>query len=573
MVSKLVESPDVDDVLKNRTWEGLGPPDLCRLSRTETRLTGSTNISFHYHFVLGLDTLDSNSIISYMFGLIETAPSPRNSPLSIGARWKIDSGIYCCFDIFSQTDIRIVVKVPGGVSIRGITGDGRSVDTVPESVWQGAFLSSYVRSFHFFPGVVPLNTVPNYSSGAFTLAFEQILGHFIHQTDVSGRSGSSRFGTNLFVETFALMYLKRFQWKGGLELFASLQSLYPPIVVYMAEIYRLRGQRDAALSVCMRSLRSFPENDYILLFTAEIIDEPTLADSAIQLARSVGPANPWVWIRVAEIHRQKNNEAQMLLALVNALEMDVESPVVYTRVTHVEHPLLLGPGVGLAAWMDDESRESVIRSSSFAKHGGDYSLTKIEKAVYRCLFAANCREVSTCCSRLKKIFSVFFEDSTIHAEMEIDLTNRGNKSCLPMHSSPVWIRRVDACHRLEKSEYLEIACRMTLLHVFDLHAAKKLLNLWTNLGKSREAILVLAHIWRICCKNVPPPAKEYLPCHYTPTWLVNLVTKTAKRIGIGRLRNGVADSTLVVLDQLLTHLQGDFETTVLKTPRKQPPAQ
>lgn len=38
-----------------------------------------------------------------------------NKPIPKHQQWKLKSGTYCCFNAFSRVDVRIEVKIPGGV--------------------------------------------------------------------------------------------------------------------------------------------------------------------------------------------------------------------------------------------------------------------------------------------------------------------------------------------------------------------------------------------------------------------------------------------------------------------------
>ena len=639
-----VEEPAGVSSVEARTsaeFSGLGPPDLCRLTKMEQRLTGSET-HHSYHSVIGLDTLNSHSVVAYLYGLMESL-EPFN-PLN-GSRWKVVSGMYCIYDAFSGSDIRVEVKVPGmpGVSVHTVSlSDGTVGTEVPEEVWEGAMLSAYLRTFERLETSC-LNVLPNISSPEFSPVLTRLAGKFIERSDVTGLADASRTGANVFAEALANTYLKRCKLREGMELFASLQSLYPPIVAFIAKGYRLRGQGDAALSVLMRSLRLYPENEHMLMQAAEILqDEPPngtdLALTSLELAVRVAPGNPWVWIGLAEVYRRRKEGRRSVLALNNALseflaadQQIVLSDGLEARTASVWNgqgdlpQLVLGPGSGLASWLDEGSaRKSVSEGKnifSSVSEGKNIPpnplLNKTEKASYKVLvrlredlgwdalvalratlFGATPDSESTtepdnsldggksatdgsdgeidfggfsstCCGSLDRLFTLLHDDLSVLFAIRQEMIDKGNKPWLPTHTSGLWIWRAQVCRRFRKWDYLEVCARMA--QTPSVETLRDLLSVYIRTGKTREAILVLCHIWGSLESKIfpqtdddhPPPwllpslrAPQYASFHFTPPWLMRLVVKTARRFGVARLRNALTDKRLLVLDQLLAQVEG-----------------
>ena len=646
-----------------RFFDGLGPPDLCRLSKMETRLTGTDRRTV-CQSVIGIDTLDSSSIVSYINGLMESAEA--FNPLA-GGRWKIDAGTYCTWDCFSGTDIRVVVQIPGmpGVSFHSVDREGISSDVIPQEVWEGAMLSSFLRASQSVDTRC-LNVLPNLASAENLTTVIRLLGKFMERSDVTGVPEASRFGTNIFTMTLCEIFLKRMRLRQGIELFSSLQSVYPPIVIHIAMAYGRRGQNDAVLSILTRALRACPENEHMLILVAEtflregVVD---LAYAAAELATAVSPGNPWGWIVLGEVCRRMRHPDRTILALNNAL-CDYQSAsdryalsdglphltqTCEITLPHDSHgiasnlslwnrpkrvgeldlsssvePLILGHGRGLATWLDDDPTRNRTRVSSTTDAGidknvlVDIALNKTESATYKVLVrlredvgwdwlvAARARAFSqgerpmtidlvdqspdrspaselsdatvgdqairTCSSGLDRLFTMVHGDLNSMLRMRTELTERAGNSWLPKHTPHIWAARVRVCHRFRKDDYLEIACRMTLLQSFSPYVAKRLLKLYTRLGKATEAIAVLVNIWFNVGRQVFYPAPSavpwlnpsvkqpgYAPFLHCPPWLVDLVINTCRRFGIQRIRKGISmtDKRLVLLDQLLAYIQAD----------------
>ncbi|KAH0834733.1 Chs5p-Arf1p-binding proteins-domain-containing protein [Lanmaoa asiatica] len=94
------------------TFRELGPPDLCHVVKSTGR-TGQRDLG-SFHFVSGVDTSSSASLAAYINSLTY-ALEDNSAWFSKGSVWKVRNGCYCCFNAFSRVDIRVDVKIPGGV--------------------------------------------------------------------------------------------------------------------------------------------------------------------------------------------------------------------------------------------------------------------------------------------------------------------------------------------------------------------------------------------------------------------------------------------------------------------------
>lgn len=67
-----------------------------------------------FHFVSGVDASSSASLAAYINSLTY-AIEDTSAWFSKGPVWKVRNGCYCCFNAFSRVDVRVDVKIPGGV--------------------------------------------------------------------------------------------------------------------------------------------------------------------------------------------------------------------------------------------------------------------------------------------------------------------------------------------------------------------------------------------------------------------------------------------------------------------------
>ena len=71
-----------------------------------------------YHYVSGVDASSSASLAAYLNSLtytVEEAPTWFFSTAGAKSAWKIRGGAFCSFNAFSRVDVRVEVKIPGGV--------------------------------------------------------------------------------------------------------------------------------------------------------------------------------------------------------------------------------------------------------------------------------------------------------------------------------------------------------------------------------------------------------------------------------------------------------------------------
>ncbi|TFK72805.1 chaps-domain-containing protein [Pluteus cervinus] len=124
------------------TFRELGPPDLCHVVKSTGR-SGQRDLG-SYHYISGVDASSSASLAAYINSL--TYAIEENSAwFSKNASWKVRNGCYCCFNAFSRVDIRVDVKIPGGVNAYVIDMRGERHEATLE-MWQETYVSAILRA-------------------------------------------------------------------------------------------------------------------------------------------------------------------------------------------------------------------------------------------------------------------------------------------------------------------------------------------------------------------------------------------------------------------------------------------
>ncbi|KAL8825550.1 MAG: hypothetical protein Q9170_007752 [Blastenia crenularia] len=119
------------------TLRELGPPDLVHLVKQSIKSGNKQNGV--YHHVTGIDASSSASLAAYVNTLTYN-PNDKSS--------KVISGLYCCYNAFSRLDMRVDVKIPGGVESYCIDerGDKR---VASDALWMETFLCGVLRAYAY----------------------------------------------------------------------------------------------------------------------------------------------------------------------------------------------------------------------------------------------------------------------------------------------------------------------------------------------------------------------------------------------------------------------------------------
>ncbi|THV07176.1 chaps-domain-containing protein [Dendrothele bispora CBS 962.96] len=124
------------------TFRELGPPDLCHVVKSNGK-SGQRDVG-SYHYVSGVDASSSASLAAYINSLTY-AIEDNSAWFSKSSAWKVKNGCYCCFNAFSRVDIRVDVKIPGGVHAYVIDLRGERHEATPE-LWQETYVSALLRA-------------------------------------------------------------------------------------------------------------------------------------------------------------------------------------------------------------------------------------------------------------------------------------------------------------------------------------------------------------------------------------------------------------------------------------------
>ncbi|KAF7728470.1 hypothetical protein EC973_006023 [Apophysomyces ossiformis] len=124
------------------TFRELGPPDLCHIIKANAK-PGLKEYG-SYHYVSGIDASSSATLAAYLNSLTYSMDETQSWFTKSNA-WRIRSGIYCCFNAFSRVDVRVEVKIPGGVESYFVDVRGERHEATA-AIWQETYLSAVLRA-------------------------------------------------------------------------------------------------------------------------------------------------------------------------------------------------------------------------------------------------------------------------------------------------------------------------------------------------------------------------------------------------------------------------------------------
>ncbi|KAJ2998551.1 hypothetical protein HDV02_004455 [Globomyces sp. JEL0801] len=301
------------------TFRELGPPDLCHIRKTNQK--SQIKEIGSYHYVMGVDASSSATFsaylnsLSYMLGNVNGKQNP----------WKITGGTYCCFNAFSRVDLRVEIKIPGGVEAYVIDLRGEKHDIKNNNaIWQEAYVCAVLRSLlddQNAEGVDPLlglrklDPLPTLKTERRFL--EAAAAEFFKGWQL-GSEPEIQVPTSTFNHlTHAIM--KYFGEAGRLgEVAKFLEPLFaedPEVGSLLAQAYIGTDEELKAVKVMYETSRKFPTPYHLLLIQADFLKQFDKALRLCKLAVTRAPSEFVVWEKLAYVYLEIEDYESAMLAL------------------------------------------------------------------------------------------------------------------------------------------------------------------------------------------------------------------------------------------------------------------
>ncbi|KAK9900039.1 chaps-domain-containing protein [Cystobasidium minutum MCA 4210] len=303
------------------SFRELGPPDLCHITKTTGR-SGGKDIG-SYHYVSGIDASSSASLAAYINSLTY---SLEETPGWFGGKgkseWKVKHGVYCAYNAFSRVDVRVEVKIPGGVEAYIVDSRGERHPPSP-AIWTEVYLTSALRAILYADD-------PNYKIAGFrkldpikTLEDEVRFVSAAEQCYSKGWSLGSdpeiQVATNIsnHLTSGIMKYFGDSNRYGpAVNLFEKLLVRDGEIASLLASAYIGMDEEVKAVQVLHRAIQEHPQSYPLLHVQADFLrKKPEWAFKLARQAVNCAPSEFVTWSKLTEVNIELKEYDAALLAL------------------------------------------------------------------------------------------------------------------------------------------------------------------------------------------------------------------------------------------------------------------
>ncbi|KAI0263047.1 chaps family protein [Gloeopeniophorella convolvens] len=303
------------------TFRELGPPDLCHVVKSTGR-AGQRDLG-SYHYVSGIDTSSSASLAAYINSLTYSIEESQ-AWFSKGPVWKVKNGCFCCFDAFSRVDVRVDVKIPGGVVAYVIDLRGERHEATPE-IWQETYLSAILRAIlysddptYFLEAYRRLEPI---STPDAELRFLQAAEALFMKGWQVGSDPEIQVATvvsNHLTAGIVKYFGDSGRWQHAANLFEKLAVREPEVASLLARSYIGMNEEVKAVQIMATAMKQTPQS-YLLLHTqCDFLRSKGKHEWALKLARQAvncAPSEFVTWEKLTDIYIDLGQFESALLTL------------------------------------------------------------------------------------------------------------------------------------------------------------------------------------------------------------------------------------------------------------------
>ncbi|RKP40094.1 putative Bud site selection-related protein [Dimargaris cristalligena] len=354
-------------------FRDLGPPDLCHVTKVNVANKSASRETGSYHNVLGVDASSSASLAAYINSLTYSVDDTQGW-FSKSSTWKIRSGIFCCYNAFSHVDVRVEVKIPGGVDCYIVTPRGERLEPTPQ-IWQECHVSAMLRAvlyseesgyrLHALRRVYPITS----------LSMEN---KFLESCSALYWNGW-QLGSNSEVQMTTTVrnhlndgLMKYFEDCGrfdtAAEFFKALYARDAEVGALLANCYFGANQEVKGVQILHEALQKHPASYPLLHSQADFLKRKKRYNSAIQLAKfavKTAPSEFLAWAKLTEMYIE-SDQFELALLTLNSCPMFTFTDKDYPRMPQ-SAKIHLPTKMDLSAVMDlsDYEPKTVDPSESY----------------------------------------------------------------------------------------------------------------------------------------------------------------------------------------------------------------
>ncbi|BEJ01799.1 hypothetical protein CcaverHIS631_0604810 [Cutaneotrichosporon cavernicola] len=325
-IPEFVET-DIGEALAARTetlasFRELGPPDLCHVVKSYGTKAAQKDIG-SYHYISGAEASSSASLAAYLNSLqfhIEETPAWFGK----GSGWRVRHGTYCCFNAFSRVDVRVEVRIPGGVDAYVVDLRGERHEATPE-IWQETYLAALLRAIRYaddasyrLAGYRKLDPITSIEGEVRFLKAAEELFFNGWQLGSDPEVQVATVVSNHLTAGIFKYFADSFRLERAANLFEKMYGRDPEVAALLAQSYIGMNEEIKAVQVMNAALKQAPTSYPVLLAQVDLLLSKGKADWARQVAQQAvnsAPSEFMTWAKLAEAHITLGEFDKALLAL------------------------------------------------------------------------------------------------------------------------------------------------------------------------------------------------------------------------------------------------------------------
>ncbi|GAA5828882.1 hypothetical protein JCM3766R1_003852 [Sporobolomyces carnicolor] len=347
------------------SFRELGPPDLCHVIKT-TGKAGQKDMG-SYHYVSGVDASSSASLAAYLNSLtytVEEAPTWFFSTAGAKSAWKIRGGAFCSFNAFSRVDVRVEVKIPGGVEAYVVDVRGERHEATPQ-MWQEVYLSAVLRAILYaddanyrLAGFRKLDPI---TSPDAELKFIAAAEHAFFKGWQLGSEPEIQVATvvsNHLTSGLMKYFGDSFRYGPAVNLFEKLVVKDGEVACLLAQSYLGMNEEVKAVRVLQSALQNHPQSYSLLHVQCDFLRTKGKNEWALKLAKQAvncAPSEFVTWAKLTQVNIELGRYSDALLTLNSCPMFTYNERDLHRMPTPTKSHLPVKDFIAASGILDDEN--------------------------------------------------------------------------------------------------------------------------------------------------------------------------------------------------------------------------
>ncbi|CAO3639074.1 unnamed protein product [Mucor hiemalis] len=276
-----------------------------------------------YHYVSGVDASSSATLAAYLNSLTYSLDDTQSWFSKFNA-WRIRFGIYCCFNAFSRVDVRVEVKIPGGVESYYVDVRGERHEATA-AIWQETYLSAVLRailysddSYYRLAGYRKIDPITNLAGEERFLEAVEALFWRGWQLGSNPEIQTATTVHNHLTSGVMKYFGDSFRYGPIIELYERLQKKDPEVGALLAQSFIGQNEEIKAVKVLNEDLKRMPMSYPLLHVQVDFLRGKGEYDMALKLAKfavNTTPSEFLTWAKLTEVYIDLEDYKNALLTL------------------------------------------------------------------------------------------------------------------------------------------------------------------------------------------------------------------------------------------------------------------